>query len=153
MAQHTTQVVVTVGVAIASYGEINFNITGVMFQMASIVSESTRLVMVQLLLQSRGLKLNPVTTLYYVAPCCFAFLLLPFIFLEGPKLMADPNLSINPLIFLANALVAFGEAQRSGRRPQGSGGLRQRSENALLRGRGRAAACPERRRGKLDTQH
>lgn len=97
------------GVAIASYGEINFNITGVMFQMASIVSESTRLVMVQLLLQSRGLKLNPVTTLYYVAPCCFAFLLLPFFFLEGPKIMADPNLSINPLIFLANALVAFGE--------------------------------------------
>lgn len=26
-------------------------------------------------LQSRGLKLNPVTTLYYVAPCCFCFLL------------------------------------------------------------------------------
>lgn len=25
--------------------------------------------------QSRGLKLNPVTTLYFVAPCCFCFLL------------------------------------------------------------------------------
>ena len=35
-------------------------------QLASIVTESTRLVVVQKLLQSRGLKLNPITTLYYV---------------------------------------------------------------------------------------
>lgn len=100
---------------------------GVAYQLTSIVSESIRLVMVQILLQvggswwsapalpctsrsceawsvagsmparsatlvfcacwaltgahppahlqSRGLKLNPVTTLYYVAPCCFCFLL------------------------------------------------------------------------------
>lgn len=36
-------------------------------------------------LQSRGLKLNPITTLYYVAPCCFFFLLFPFIFLEAVR--------------------------------------------------------------------
>ena len=30
-------------------------------------------------LQSRGLKLNPITTLYLIAPCCFAFLCVPFV--------------------------------------------------------------------------
>ncbi|PRW20839.1 putative sugar phosphate phosphate translocator [Chlorella sorokiniana] len=99
---------VTVGVAIASYGELNFNIVGVMFQLGSIFSESIRLVMVQILLQSRGLKLNPVTTLYFVAPCCFCFLLVPFFALEAGKLASDPTLDLNPFIFLTNALAAFG---------------------------------------------
>ncbi|PSC67133.1 magnesium-translocating P-type ATPase, partial [Micractinium conductrix] len=99
---------VTVGVAIASYGELNFNLTGVLFQLSSIFSESIRLVMVQILLQSRGLKLNPVTTLYFVAPCCFCFLLIPFFFLEAGKIAADPNLDLNPLIFISNATAAFG---------------------------------------------
>jgi len=101
-------ILVTVGVAIASYGELNFNITGVMLQMTSIVTESIRLVMVQILLQSRGLKLNPITTLYYVAPCCFGFLLIPFMFLEFGKITTDPNVIINPFYMITNALAAFG---------------------------------------------
>jgi hypothetical protein len=40
--------------AVLPAGEINFNITGVMFQMGSIFSESIRLVMVQILLQVRA---------------------------------------------------------------------------------------------------
>ncbi|GAB4819493.1 hypothetical protein N2152v2_006539 [Parachlorella kessleri] len=104
----TNMLLVTVGVAIASAGEINFNIIGVMFQLSSIVTESIRLVLVQILLQSRGLKLNPITTLYYVAPCCFCFLLVPWLFLEAGKIAADPNVVISPLILLANAMVAFG---------------------------------------------
>lgn len=101
-------VVVTIGVGIASFGEINFNIIGVAFQLSSIFMESVRLVLVQILLQSRGLKLNPITTLYYVAPCCFAFLLLPFFSIEARLLMSDPDVVIKPMIFLSNALAAFG---------------------------------------------
>ncbi|EFN56048.1 hypothetical protein CHLNCDRAFT_145497 [Chlorella variabilis] len=101
-------ILVTIGVAVASYGELNFNIVGVAFQLASIFSESVRLVLVQILLQSRGLKLNPVTTLYYVAPCCFCFLLIPFTLLEATKLSSDPNLDINPFLFITNAMAAFG---------------------------------------------
>ncbi|KAK2076286.1 hypothetical protein QBZ16_001218 [Prototheca wickerhamii] len=104
----SNMILVTIGVAIASFGEINFNVVGVMFQMGAIVAESIRLVLVQLLLQARGLKLNPITTLYYVAPCCFVFLLIPFFFLEASAIQADPNVSIDPLLFLLNALVAFG---------------------------------------------
>jgi Triose-phosphate Transporter family len=101
-------VLVTIGVAVASFGEINFNVVGVMYQMTSLVSESIRLVMVQILLQSRGLKLNPVTTLYYVAPCCLGFLIIPFCFLEYGKITTDPNVIISPFHMVANATAAFG---------------------------------------------
>ena len=41
----------TVGVAIASYGEINFVVIGVVLQLISVATESTRLTLVQILLQ------------------------------------------------------------------------------------------------------
>ena len=46
--------VVTTGVAIASYGEINFVVIGVVLQLISVLTESTRLTMVQILLQVRA---------------------------------------------------------------------------------------------------
>lgn len=98
---------VALGVAIASYGEINFNTFGVMLQLGSIATESVRLVLVQLLLQSRGLKLNPITTLYYVSPCCFMFLLVPFFGLEWLKIINDPDVVVNPIYMISNAMVAF----------------------------------------------
>ena len=52
------QVVVTAGVAIASYGEINFVVIGGALQLISVMTESTRLTLVQILLQ-----VGP-------APCC-----------------------------------------------------------------------------------
>lgn len=33
--------------------------------------------------QRRGIKLNPITTLYLIAPCCFAFLCVPFVRCTG----------------------------------------------------------------------
>ncbi|KAL4434231.1 hypothetical protein ABPG75_000672 [Micractinium tetrahymenae] len=101
-------IVVTIGVAIASYGEINFVVIGVVLQMASVATESTRLTLVQILLQRRGIKLNPITTLYLIAPCCFAFLCIPFFFLELPKMLNDPSVKADPLVFLSNAGAAFG---------------------------------------------
>ncbi len=122
--------------------EINFVLVGVLLQMASVATESTRLTLVQILLQvcdaaayacgmvwvvmltavivlqhcnrvmwkragstrtllplqacpaaltvpgplncnswpqRRGIKLNPITTLYLIAPCCFVFLCVPFV--------------------------------------------------------------------------
>ncbi len=45
----------------------------------------------QVLLQKRGLKLNPITSLYYISPCCFVFLAFPWAFLELPKLLNSPE--------------------------------------------------------------
>ncbi|KAL6769247.1 MOT20A [Auxenochlorella protothecoides x Auxenochlorella symbiontica] len=100
--------VVSLGVAIASWGEINFVLVGVALQMLSIATESTRLTLVQILLQRRGLKLNPITTLYYLAPACAAFLLVPFALIEAPKMLADAELVIAPAIMISNAAAAFG---------------------------------------------
>ena len=60
-------------------------------------------------LQRRGLKLNPITTLYYIAPCCFMFLLFPFIMIELPKIRNDPSVNLDPVVFFSNAAAAFGE--------------------------------------------
>ena len=46
VATLTNMIVVTAGVAIASYGEINFVLVGVFLQLASVATESTRLTMV-----------------------------------------------------------------------------------------------------------
>ncbi|EFJ40110.1 hypothetical protein VOLCADRAFT_100128 [Volvox carteri f. nagariensis] len=106
-------VVVGIGIATASYGEINFNFVGVIFQIGSIVTESFRLCLIQLLLQASGIKLNPVTTLYYVAPACFVFLCIPFAFLELPKMLAPydsatPGLVNFPALWLfISAVSAF----------------------------------------------
>ena len=76
--------------------------------MLSIGTESTRLVLVQILLQRKGLKLNPITSLYYISPCCFAFLSIPFFLLELPKIRVDPSVQISAAVFLSNAAAAFG---------------------------------------------
>ena len=62
-------VLISVGVAVSSYGEIHFNMMGTLYQVMGIIAEALRLVLTQVLLQKKGLTLNPVTTLYYIAPC------------------------------------------------------------------------------------
>lgn len=44
---------------------------------------------VQILLQKRGLSLNPITTMYYIAPVSFAFLSLPWGVIEARQLFRD----------------------------------------------------------------
>ncbi len=97
-----------VRLGIGGAGEINFVVAGVVLQLMSLCTESTRLVLVQILLQRKGLKLNPITTLYYVAPCCFAFLCIPFCVLEAPVLLKDATIRWDPAIFFSNAAAAFG---------------------------------------------
>ena len=77
---------ISVGVGIAAYGEARFDIWGVILQLSAVVFEATRLVMIQILLTSKGISLNPITSLYYVAPCCLVFLSVPWIFVEYPVL-------------------------------------------------------------------
>jgi hypothetical protein len=74
-----------------SVGELEFVLEGFLYQLVAVVMESVRLTLVQILLQRRGLKLNPITTLYYVAPCCFVCLLPLFFALEVPSPFSIPN--------------------------------------------------------------
>ncbi|KAG4144732.1 hypothetical protein ERO13_D05G056400v2 [Gossypium hirsutum] len=98
---------ISLGVAIAAYGEAKFDTWGVMLQLGAVAFEATRLVMIQILLTSKGITLNPITSLYYVAPCCFVFLLVPWIFVELPVLKETSSFHFNFVIFGTNSLCAF----------------------------------------------
>ncbi|CAL9774510.1 unnamed protein product [Musa acuminata subsp. burmannicoides] len=100
---------ISFGVAIAAYGEARFDATGVSLQLGAVAFEATRLVLIQILLTSKGISLNPITSLYYVAPCCLACLLVPWSLVELPVLRARSAASIRPdlLIFGTNSLCAF----------------------------------------------
>lgn len=65
-------VLVSSGVVISSYGEIHFNVVGTVYQVTGIFAEALRLVLTQVLLQKKGLTLNPITSLYYIAPCRYS---------------------------------------------------------------------------------
>ncbi|ONK81374.1 uncharacterized protein A4U43_C01F28360 [Asparagus officinalis] len=97
---------VSVGVVISSYGEIHFNTIGTVYQCTGIVAEALRLVLTQVLLQKKGLTLNPVTSLYYIAPCSFIFLFIPWYLLEQPE-MEVSQIQFNFWIFFSNALCAL----------------------------------------------
>lgn len=88
-------------------GEVVFVLVGVACQVSSLLFEATRLTLVQLLLQSRGIKLNPITTLYYVAPVCFCFLVVPWAVLEAGSLAKHPTPATNLGLVLLSAVAAF----------------------------------------------
>lgn len=98
---------ISVGVAIAAYGEAQFDSWGVFLQLGAVAFEATRLVLIQILLNSKGITLNPMTSLYYVAPCCLAFLTLPWIFVEFPLLRNTSSFHFDFIIFGTNSLCAF----------------------------------------------
>ncbi|XP_058206837.1 probable sugar phosphate/phosphate translocator At5g25400 [Rhododendron vialii] len=98
---------ISIGVAIAAYGEAKFDTWGVVLQLGAVAFEATRLVMIQILLTSKGITLNPITSLYYVAPCCLVFLSVPWIFVEYPLLRETSSFHFDFWIFGTNSLCAF----------------------------------------------
>ncbi|KAL6980194.1 hypothetical protein U1Q18_021839 [Sarracenia purpurea var. burkii] len=98
---------ISVGVAIAAYGEAKFDSWGVLLQLGAVAFEATRLVMIQILLTSKGITLNPITSLYYVAPCCLLFLSVPWIFVEYPVLKQASSFNFDLVIFGTNSFCAF----------------------------------------------
>ncbi|CAA3030451.1 probable sugar phosphate phosphate translocator At3g17430 [Olea europaea subsp. europaea] len=102
----SNMVLVSVGVVISSYGEIHFNVIGTVYQVTGIFAEALRLVLTQVLLQKKGLTLNPITSLYYIAPCSFVFLFVPWYFLEKPG-MEITQIQFNFWIFFSNAVCAL----------------------------------------------
>lgn len=61
--------VISFGVLVASYGEINISWVGVVYQMGGVVGEALRLIFMEILIKRKGLKLNPLSLMYYVSPC------------------------------------------------------------------------------------
>ncbi|KAF8393228.1 hypothetical protein HHK36_021469 [Tetracentron sinense] len=98
---------ISFGVAIAAYGEARFDSWGVILQLSAVAFEATRLVLIQILLTSKGITLNPITSLYYVAPCCLVFLFVQWMIVEFPMLKQTSSFHFDYVIFGTNSLCAF----------------------------------------------
>ncbi|KAH7546404.1 hypothetical protein FEM48_Zijuj01G0197100 [Ziziphus jujuba var. spinosa] len=98
---------ISLGVAIAAYGEAKFDLWGVFLQLCAVAFEATRLVLIQILLNAKGISLNPITSLYYVAPCCFVFLCVPWVLVEFPLLRDTSSFHFDFFIFGTNSFCAF----------------------------------------------
>lgn len=98
---------IVIGVVVASYGEIAFNLTGFIYQVVGIIFEAIRLVMVQQLLSSAEYKMDPLVSLYYFAPVCAAMNFVMYVIFEGSSLGLSHITHVGLLTLLGNAMVAF----------------------------------------------
>ncbi|KAE8124578.1 hypothetical protein FH972_019446 [Carpinus fangiana] len=99
--------VISFGVLVASYGEIDINWVGVVYQMGGVVGEALRLIFMEILVKRKGLKLNPISVMYYVSPCSALCLFFPWIFLERTKMEEHGSWNFPPLVLLLNCLCTF----------------------------------------------
>jgi drug/metabolite transporter (DMT)-like permease len=99
--------VIVCGVGLASVGEIQFSIIGFLFQVGGIVFEAVRLVMIQVMLSSEGLKMDPLVGLYYYAPVCAVMNLAVAIPTELPTFELQHLWDAGLFMLFLNALVAF----------------------------------------------
>jgi hypothetical protein len=95
---------ISCGVALASKGELRFNIVGFITQAAAVAFEASRLVMIQILLH--GLKMDPLVSLHYYAPVCALINLAILPFTEGLAPFYELA-RVGPLILISNASIAF----------------------------------------------
>lgn len=99
--------IIVVGVVIASFGEIKFDLLGFLIQIGGIIFEALRLVMVQRLLSSAEFKMDPLVSLYYYAPACAVTNGIVTLFTDIPRMTMNDIYSLGIMTLIANALVAF----------------------------------------------
>ncbi|OIW11648.1 hypothetical protein TanjilG_24854 [Lupinus angustifolius] len=92
--------VISFGVLVASYGEININWIGVVYQMGGVIGEALRLIFMEIFVKRKGLKLNPISV---IALCLF----LPWIFLEKSKMDDHGPWNFPPVLLILNCLCTF----------------------------------------------
>ncbi|KAG5970314.1 hypothetical protein E4U55_001730 [Claviceps digitariae] len=98
---------IVAGVALASVGEIHFSLIGFLYQMAGIVFEAIRIIMIQVLLSGDGMKMDPLVGLYYFAPVCAAMNLLVALPSELPNFTWAAASNVGFGLLLLNASIAF----------------------------------------------
>lgn len=99
--------VIVLGVMIACFGEVDFVVVGVLFQIGGIVFEAIRLVMVQRLLSSDEFKMDPLVSLYYFAPVCALMNGAVAAAVELPRFKMEDMWHVGVWMLIANAVVAF----------------------------------------------
>jgi len=98
---------ITFGLSIASYGELEFNLTGFCLQVVSISLEGLRINLLEICLKSNGYKLNPLSSLQIFAPIMLAILVPCVALFDQSALSLDEISRIGGVAFVVNALCAF----------------------------------------------
>lgn len=98
------------GVIVCGLGEENLVLEGLAKQLTALGFEATRLAMIEILINRKGMKMDPLQSLYYICPACFSALMVPFYFVEYEDVstvVAADTLDIRPHVLLLNGLAAF----------------------------------------------
>ncbi|RFU74646.1 triose-phosphate transporter [Trichoderma arundinaceum] len=99
--------VIVLGVAISSFGEISFSWTGFFFQIGGTSFEAVRVVMIQVMLSGEGLNMDPLVSLYYYAPVCAIMNFLIAVFTELPNFKWEDAVNTGFGMLFLNASIAL----------------------------------------------
>lgn len=99
--------VIVFGVALSSFGEIQFSWVGFGFQICGTLFEAMRLVMIQVMLSGEGLRMDPLVGLYYYAPVCAVMNFFVAAVSEFPRFQWEDVVSTGYGMLLLNAGIAF----------------------------------------------
>ncbi|KAI8826192.1 Cas4p protein [Fimicolochytrium jonesii] len=98
---------ITFGIAIASFGEITFVMTGFILQSMALLFESTRLVLIQKLLSGRDIKMEALVGLYYFAPVCAGINMFTTYLLESDRITMAAAQNVGLSVILFNGATSF----------------------------------------------
>ncbi|KAL7915203.1 triose-phosphate transporter family domain-containing protein [Trichoderma velutinum] len=99
--------VIVFGVAVSSFGEIQFSWVGFFFQIGGTCFEAVRVVMIQVMLSGEGLNMDPLVSLYYYAPVCAVMNFLIALVSEIPKFQWEDAARAGFGMLFLNASIAF----------------------------------------------
>ena len=98
---------IVVGVVLASVGEVDFVLTGVLLQIAGVTFEALRLTLVQKILSSEY-KMDALVSIYYYAPVCAVLNFLVALVFEIPHVTLAEFQNVGFFAFALNGMIAFG---------------------------------------------
>jgi hypothetical protein len=99
---------VMVSITAATSQAPEYNTRGLVMQGCSFMFECVRLIALKLLLSSNGCNLDPLSGLYYYAPCCLLVLVVPALMIEGPLVdLARFSTWTLDGVLASNGLMAF----------------------------------------------
>lgn len=99
--------VISLGVIVASYGEVTVVWIGVVYQMGGVIGEALRLIFMEIFVKRKGVRLNSISMMYYVSPCSALCLFVPWLFLEKPKMESGGAWNFPLHIVILNCLCTF----------------------------------------------
>lgn len=102
-----TILIITFGLSVTSFGELNFNAFGFCMQVAALMSEGVRINMLEVRLKSQGYKLNPLTSIQVFAPMASIILLICALVFDKDAITWEVIESVGKTALVANGLIAF----------------------------------------------